>query len=529
MNKTLQSATLALLLAVVVLPSPSSTGQPAADDVVVAEDQTWTAVARTIPHDLLVQAPATLRLEGVELTVGHRILVEAGARLELGPSGNAATRLTALDETIDETHGFWIEANGTIVSSGEPRTEISRMRGSGLNNLYFPGGGLRVAGRAELADIHLYNSNGTLIAAQGGSVLLERAEVANMGFMSLGALGPMEIRDSSLADSHFGIMGRTLCDFVVERTSIHAITEAVMVNSCPVQVHDSDLSAGSIGVYVAGSGVANLDDVRITGYKQDGVHGKFLPNEVNPQVMDYPRINAKGLRLEPAAVPATEETHGVYLMGTIADIRDSVITGHRQGIFGKDNSLLAASNNTFVRNRANAIFLYDSRFAGDLMDNDYGGIMARNPNGMPILAQVPVRAVVTGADGLPMPGVLLRVYAPGNSTPIAQMGGYNVTYAKTMLTTHSLSLDLTPTFLGPFTYEVSHPSLSEPVRGDLDLSNPGIVVPASTAGSGAIDWSSLPLLILFGLGILLVLLGMLPKRFLRLPFRRRPELPTTPS
>lgn len=526
MTLPLRCLSLALLLAAAALPA--TTGQQGAspDDVLVTQDTTWTLETKTIPHDLVVQAPATLRLEGVQLTVGDHIDVQAGARLELGPSGDTPTRITALDATVDETHGFWMQVNGTLTSSGTPRTELSRTRGSGLNNLYFTGGGIQVVGRAELADFYLHDGNGTLIADQGGSILLERAELADLGFLGLGALGPITIRDSHLHGSDFALMGKTLCDFRIEGSRIEGKTEAVMVNGCPANATDSSLQAGVIGVYASGGAKVDLRNVDVGGYRQDGIYGKLLPNERNPDLMEYPRINVDGVRLAPSAEAKDQETHGFFLMGSLADIRNATVTGHRQGIVAKDNSLVAVQGSSFVRNRNNAIVVTNARISGDLLGNDFGGLSKGNLNGVPILSKVPVRAVVTGEDGQVAKGTVLRIFAAGNSTPIAQAGGPNATYAKTDVLTHSVNMDLQPTFLGPFTYEVTSPLLSEPVRGQLDLSDPAIVVPAGSGG--AIDWTSWPIALLMGLGIVLVLLGMLPKRFLRFP-KRRSDKPTTPS
>ncbi|MEA3204253.1 MAG: hypothetical protein QOI63_1933, partial [Thermoplasmata archaeon] len=203
-------------------PAPSAT-------LTVAKDTTWTHQDLSVAQDLEVLPPATLRLEGTHLRLGGRLEVRAGARLELAPRDGQATDIGPLDDApATDTHGPWLWVNGTLAAAGLPRTNIHGLRGTGLNNLYFPGGGLLLAGHADLADVDLHDGNATLVVAPSGSARIRDSSLERMGYMGLGVLGQAALDNVTFRGSGSGLVGFQTCAIEARRIRIDAAREAVL-------------------------------------------------------------------------------------------------------------------------------------------------------------------------------------------------------------------------------------------------------------------------------------------------------------
>jgi len=493
-------------------PAPASAATPGT--TVVTANTTWTGRV-DVPGDLIVRG-ATLTLSGATLRVGGRIEVETGAHLDMHPSGANATDVGPLDGAApDETHGLWVVVNGTLSSSGTPATELHGFRGTGLNNLYFAGGGVQVRGRAALADVHLADGNGTLTVWQGGAATLERAHVERMGFLALGALGHLTLRNSTVEGSAFGLMGHSPCVDDVEGTRIVAEPggEPIQANACAVTVRHTHLEGGANGMYLAGSADATLQDVDILGYTQNGISTLMLPDPAHPTAIAQPVLRLEGVRLRPSNATKAANANGLSLDGTQATIANSTVAGNRIGILAKDQSLLRLSASAIVDNRAVGVLGQDVRIGGDLLaGNRFDG------DAVPVDVAIAVQAVVLDAYGRPLPGVGLRVYGPDATTPVVQVVQANATAVQARLFAFDDKGGV-PRFLGPFTYDVARPGAA-PVHGTLDLANPTIRLyadtPATTVSTGPLAW--LPGL-MAGLGVVLVIAAFLPWRRLRRALR----------
>jgi len=504
-----------LLLVAVALPAGPLHAQPLAPadpgDVVVAQDTAWTGL-HVVAHDLVVRANATLRLEGATVRVGDRILVERGARLEMHPANGTATDIGPVDTAKpDEAHGFWIQVNGTAVSSGTPATEVHGLRGSGLNNLFFPGGGLRVAGQADLADLHLSASNATLLVMPGGRAVLERGHVEAAGFLSVGTHGNLSVRNSTLEGSPYGVMGRSPCSQEVLSTRIVALTQALQDNSCPLHARDDDLTAGVTAMYLSGGVVADLAGLRVQGYTQTGLFAQMLPDEANPRAMANPRITLDGASFHPAALGAANSV-GLQASGATVDVRNVTVAGHRIGILAKDESLLRLTGSAILDNRAVGVLGQDVRVAGDLLaGNRFDG------NGAAVDVVVAVQAAFVDDYGRALAGTGLRILGPDGKT-VAQAGPSE---GVAPLQAHFFLYNYTggaPRFGGPYTYELDHVGIAT-ARGPVDLASPLIQVTATPDRPGG-AWAGLLPGFIGIVGAALIVAAFVPWRRLRRGLRR---------
>ncbi|MHB8632839.1 MAG: right-handed parallel beta-helix repeat-containing protein [Thermoplasmatota archaeon] len=464
----------ALLLAALPL---AFAGSPA--DVIVSSTQTWGS-ERHVVHDLVVAAPATLTLAGTQLVVADQIVVEKGARLVLEPGSQPSDVGPLATGAPDETTGFWMQVNGTLESHGLPATHIHGLRGTGLNNLYFPGGGIQVRGTANLTDVLLEDGNGTLEVNQGGTARLDDATVRNMGFLGLGALGPLEIRHSTVSGSEFGLMGKTVCDFTVEDSTISARSgEPIMDNGCPLTVARSVLEGGSSnGIYAAGLAHVNLTDVHLSGYGVNGLMAEALMGDV-------PQLHLDRVTLDGGNDNSTSRM-GIRLQGATADVQDSDIRGNFVGIGTGPGSLLSMANTSVVRSQGVGVLVMAGRVAGDLLaHNHFGSAATRDGDTVPLMVHVHVPARLTGPYGAPLPRVTLKVFGASDPKPLAWTNSTDVNgTAATDFLAYVDGANGTVRYLGPFTYELDQASLALPLTGPLDIANPVIDVRApGTIGS----------------------------------------------
>lgn len=448
-------------------------GQAVGDlgELIVTANETWAGEDRTV-YDLVVRAPATLRLEGTDLRVGNRIVIEEGATLELGPLGDRPTGIGALAEgPPSKTTGFWMIVNGTLRASGTPATTIHGIRGDGLADMYGLTGGIHVGGQAILSDVHIHDGNSTLITRPEGSIVLSRVVIERMGFMGIGLYGSLSMDNSTVGGSVNGIMGTEGCEMQVRDSRIEATVYGLSDKSCPLLLERTAIVGALNGLFLSGTANATVTDTTITEYTQHGIFAKGKPDNVNQL---RTRLTARGVLLDPLGRQAGS-FDGLTLQGADAQLVDSTIQGNTgAGIRESDFSTLDLENVSVVRNGVGLVALGAEVDADLLETNNFGepGSPEANEQGQ-IEATIAAFAFVMGHDNHTLPGGRLKVFG---IEPTAALLDTNTTDSSgrilgtfpaymRIVTGHSV-------FLGPFTYEVSHPLLDEPLRGDLDLARP---------------------------------------------------------
>jgi hypothetical protein len=513
------------------LPAGAQQAPAGTGDVTITQDTTWSGETHTILHDLVVRAPATLRLLGTHVLVGDRILVERNATLEMHPLAEQATEVSSLPGSgLDETHGAWMQVNGTFLASGTPRTDIHGLRGSGLNNLFFTGGGIQVSGRADVVDLHLHDSNGTLVAAAGGSVTLRDAVVDHMGFMGLGALGDLRTSNLRLTDTSYGIMSHSPCTLDVQAATIVVPGNAILDNSCPLAVADSDLQGTVAGLFLSGSASVNATRLHIHNYSGNGVSMQAFPDDVHKGQILTPELTLRKSHVE--ALPGlniTQAVQGIDMSGGRLHLYDTVVEGNQNGIQTKEDAYLDLANATLQRNKIVGILCNGCRFDRDLLlGNHFGSAADGTANILPVVARMVLRGIVYDEFNRALPGTTVKVFAASDSSKPIGSGGapFNATVAQALYSAYALDPGSKQmVYAGPFTYELDSPHLAQPKRGTLGASQVYVTAQSSGAAAGGGSGMALPSLLLFGAGALMVLVGLFWRPLTRMVGKLRAPRP----
>ncbi len=487
-------------------------------DQVVSQDTTWSGLDVTVPSTLVVQAPATLRLQGTSLRIGERIVVEEGARLELGPLGDRPTDIGPLDAGApSDSTGFWMVVNGTLATSGTPATRLHGIRGTGLDNLYFATGGIQVAGRADLRDAHLYDGNASLVAHPTSVVALERTTIEDMGFLGIAARGRVLVANSTLRGSVNGIMGIPPCSLTVADSLIEASLNGISDNSCPLQMRRTQMVGAINGLYLSGGGTADLQDVVFTDYTQHGIFARGFQGTAG--TAQSPTLVASRILLDPQG-HQNVTYDGLTLQNAAATLRDSTIRGNTgSGILHKDLSTLAMENVTVIRNGLMGLFSNGAHVAGDLLaGNDFGVGTVDANFGSPILVNILARGLVLDESGQALHGSTLTIFGKDSKELSTSPSGNDRTVVETAFTAYAYDAQGNPTYLGPFTYSLSNPKMGTPQTGVLDLLHPAMYAQASPS---IFSWGSLMGVGLAAFAGALILAGVFWGSIMRLVGRRR--------
>lgn len=482
-----------VLCTLVCVPTTHAQAPPdtyASGDVThITSDTTWTGTH--VVDVLHIAAPATLTLRGVQLSVGQRIVVDSGASLVAGPADSTPTRiLPRWTGAATTANGFWMAVNGTLTTSGVPATEISGVRGSGLNSMYFAGGGIHVRGDASLADLWLHDGAGPLAVDQGGRILLDHVRIDRMGFLAVGVLGPLQMRNSTITGSDYALMGKTVCDFDIAASRLQATSgEPIMDNGCPLRLRDSLLEGGAAnGLYVAGAANATLRNVTLRGFGANGITALRLGS--GPQA-PRPRLSLDGVTIDGASaappLAAGQRRLGLQLEGGEATLRATRVAGNSVGVAATNGALLDAQDSVFEDNLLAGVAAQGARLKGDVLGpNRFVG------NGVPVAVQTQARVVVLGPDGGARPHVHLEVFA-ANGSRLLDVDGGTAGFAQGSFLPYAVGPDRSASFSGPFHYRVSEAGLGTR-EGALDLASPSLVladthVPASSGSR--MDWTAL--------------------------------------
>lgn len=436
-----------------------SNGASATENLVVGSNTTLQDTTQDVAGNVTVTENATLTLEGVDLAVGDKIVVEAGATLHLSPAGNRPTVLSSSD--VD---GFWIAVNGTITSEGAPRSRIDGLSGRGLfTAMEGRGGGFHLRGNASLADITITNGTAPVTVYEGSTLKATRATVADMGQLGLVVLGHLNLTEYQITDVGRGILGRHdrhyACQIALRDGVFNRTESAVHLNGCDAEIAKVVMNVTSRAVSMTGQSDAVLTQATITGYQKRGIAGW-------PQPGLEPDLVLEDVFLDPGS---SEAWYGVHLrdLGR-AVVRNTTVPRHQlSGLYTAQTDLLLANSTLYsneeygVHSKGGAFRLGEGNSFGSKSEETLNGAGALGRwTGFPAEARQP--------DGTVVPGLELRVFDPAGETVFgSDAEDTTVTEGTVWVSYRTYSSGTPPEYLGPYRYEATHPALSHPVSGRL--------------------------------------------------------------
>ena len=276
---------LALTLLLTLLPVPAH-GQTLEREV--TGNETWTLRAE-VADVLTIRSGATLELRGSTLTIGDRIVVERGATLKMGPEGGVATRLQPV-----VGGRFWIDVQGHVESSGEPRTRITGIEGKGLDSVIMMPGGLKVNGTADLSDLHIDNGTAGIIVLPGATLRLTDSRFDNLYLMGIAVQGTAIMERVQGTNNIIGVTGRGRdCRLEMRDSTMESWAANFQIVNCPTVIEDSALLKGNNNVVLSGTAPVEVRRTRIEGYTNVGLQSDGATPVTLEEVVLEPEGNGK--------------------------------------------------------------------------------------------------------------------------------------------------------------------------------------------------------------------------------------------
>lgn len=444
------------------MPSPwvvaNSEAVVSSQDWVVTSNVTVEDDTVSITGGLVVASGATLHLKGSTLWIGTRVEVEPNATLIAEPNQDRPSQLLPLNRTA----GFWIHVNGTMWTQGRPATLIEGLNGEGFNTFFLPTGGFKINGVAELADVEVRNGAGGLLVNATGRLALRDANLHRLGIVGIMSEGRVSLLNTTVQGHSIGVTGKATCNFLVRGSRFENFATNLQVNSCPTRVVSSHLLNASKSIVVNGRSLLSVEDSLIEGYESYGISG----------------LSSTRILLQNTTIIAgsknedLDRQRGVDLKpNSWLTLERSVIRGNYQDGIYAQSSVVEARNSTLDSNGRYGILLYGGRFLGDpATTNDYGSTLLGTQNQAgAISAEAVLKVSVVDGDNESIPGLTIKVMREASGQVLfSETDSPNRTVAVSF-ETYTIDPLGRPVFLGPFSYTASHPFLSKPVEGSIDL------------------------------------------------------------
>ncbi len=339
-----------LLLFILLLVSTTAQAEP----WIIEDDTTCTGGELVFNDSIIIKAGARLTLEDCNLKMdtseyengwlnsgieGLLITVEKGGVLEV----RSLTRNASI-EPLDARYGYTMKVAGSLILEGteEHHAEIHGLEGYMAEA--FLGGGISVVdgGRATANNVTFYKLYGPALFGSNGSV--------------------MEVRNAQVVRASGGFAAIEGSTLRLHNVSADMGFEAVRVSKSTLEVTDSELLAGRVGIHATRSNVTVLDS-RVASAKtaillsdssaevqnsllQFGAIGLMHEHKVSRPAVS--KVLVENSRIE--AFPNRPQTVGIAIQDADFELRSSVLRNYTAAGLSVLNGRANLDSNLFEGN-----------------------------------------------------------------------------------------------------------------------------------------------------------------------------------
>ncbi|MBI2078471.1 MAG: hypothetical protein HYT80_08915 [Euryarchaeota archaeon] len=455
----------------------SGEASEAESEVQITGDVTWRSQDIVLAGALHVKRGGTLRIEGSIIHLQRPILVDSGGTLRLAPYGGAPARL----EPAKFDSAFWIQVDGTMTSQGLPRSRIDGLAGTGLASVTSGRGGLQINHRGDLTDIDIAGGRAGIVVGTNGTLHLQSGTLDSNHEIAVGVKGRAVLRDVRIVNSTmFAITGKDTCDIEVAGLQVVGHSTAMMINSCALRVKNATVFGNGIAVSATGGAHIDVRDSVFSNYTVDGASASPIPGRGQPR-MSFRNVTFEGL------LPSAQSGLDIFSADEIV-LDDVRVRKHASNGMQVSSRYANVTNSVFETNFGYGISGGGGDLRIDLGTTSFGNREARTKNLLGAVSHFAyVRAKVVDGSGQILPGWTIRVFGSGDPEhPLA-----NATSASSPVPISFATYEggeTSATYLGPFSYDASHPSGGAVDRAFLATLPQNLVIQAGGAAGDDRGW-----------------------------------------